>query len=348
MSGPRLLFSSFLVILWVTLVAVPAQAFQVDLYLGEAAISNAAEAGAGSELRALDEVLQRLTGELNQSLVAQLGIQASDLRGLVLSRQVVQRRLSSVTGEPQTVLRHQVSFDAEAIHRLLRDRGVPVWGRERPALLLWLAVEDAQGVRMVTEGALTPWLNELERRYGLVLIQPLADAEDLAQIGVTDIRGGFIEATDASAQRYGAGVAVMLDLRQLDDRWVARLLWRSGGQDFSRVFPAISEAVALDQALAILLQSLAETYAQLDDGVSDGERLLRVRGVREQLHYREVMAHLTQLSAVESVRLVAAEGDVIELVVRVRGTRFEQLLALGGVLVIESESADGSLQLRLM
>jgi hypothetical protein len=318
------------------------------LYVGEAAIADASEAGTRSELRALDEVLQRLTGQLNHSMVEQLAVQPSDLSPLILSRQVVRRALLQPDGQTIDVLRQQVNFDPEAIDQLLRDRAVPVWGRERPALLLWVAVDDEQGVRLADSRQVDAMVSELARRYGLTVIQPLGDAIDLAQVSITDIRGGFVEAAQDSMMRYGAGVVVMLDLRQEGSTWLARLFWRHDGRDFSQTFPAISKAVAMDQVLASLLQSLAERYAMIDDGLADGERRVLISGVREQVHYREVMAHLTQLSAVESLRLVAADGDTIELVVRVRGSRFEQVLALGGVLSVEDLSADGTLRLRLM
>jgi len=318
------------------------------LYVGEAAIADASEAGTRSELRALDEVLQRLTGQLNHSMVEQLAVQPSDLSPLILSRQVVRRALLQPDGQTIDVLRQQVNFDPEAIDQLLRDRAVPVWGRERPALLLWVAVDDEQGVRLADSRQVDAMVSELARRYGLTVIQPLGDAIDLSQVSITDIRGGFVEAAQDSMMRYGAGVVVMLDLRQEGSTWLARLFWRHDGRDFSQTFPAISKAVAMDQVLASLLQSLAERYAMIDDGLADGERRVLISGVREQVHYREVMAHLTQLSAVESLRLVAADGDTIELVVRVRGSRFEQVLALGGVLSVEDLSADGTLRLRLM
>jgi hypothetical protein len=318
------------------------------LYVGEAAIADASEAGTRSELRALDEVLQRLTGQLNHSMVEQLAVQPSDLSPLILSRQVVRRTLLQPDGRTIDVLRHQVNFDPEAIDQLLRERAVPVWGRERPALLLWVALDDDQGVRLADSRQVDAMVSEVARRYGLTVIQPLGDAIDLAQVSITDIRGGFVEAAQGSAMRYGAGVVIMLDLRQEGSTWLARLFWRHDGRDVSQTFPAISMAVAIDQVLASLLQSLAEHYAQFDDGLADGEHRVLISGVREQVHYREVMAHLTQLSAVESLRLIAADGDTIELVVRVRGSRFEQVLALGGVLSVEDRSADGTLRLRLM
>jgi len=317
-------------------------------YVGEAEIADARDAGPASELRALDEVLQRLTGQLNQSMVEQLEVQPNELLPLILSRQVVRRNLVQPDGRQLSVLRHQVHFDSEAVNQLLRERSVPVWGRERPALLLWVAVEDEQGARLADGQQVAGLVSELARRYGLTVIQPLGDATDLAQVGLTDIRGGFVEASQAAAARYGAGVVVMLDLRQDGATWLARLFWQHGNREFSRTFPAISMAVAIDQVLVSLLQSLAEQYAQLDDGLADGEQRVLISGVRERVHYREAMAHIEMLSAVESVRLISARDDTIELIVRVRGTQFERVLALGGVLQVEDRSADGVLRLRLM
>jgi hypothetical protein len=42
-----------------------------------------------------------------------------------------------------------VSFDGEAIERVLRESGQTVWGTERPLTLVWLAVDWGQGEREI-------------------------------------------------------------------------------------------------------------------------------------------------------------------------------------------------------
>jgi len=46
-------------------------------------------------------------------------------------------------------LRLWTRFDSRAVDGLLREAALPTWGRVRPSLLVWLAVEDAAGRTLV-------------------------------------------------------------------------------------------------------------------------------------------------------------------------------------------------------
>ncbi|HSH27459.1 MAG TPA: DUF2066 domain-containing protein, partial [Wenzhouxiangella sp.] len=207
-----------------------------SLYTGEVPVEADARISTGEQLDALDQVLARLTGRFDGSLVAELGLDAGSLRNLVLSQQLVRRRIIDAEGEASEELRLQVDFDQPSINELLKRNGLPRWGRERPAILLWAVIEDQAGTRFVEAPRLEYVIGDQARRLGLEVIRPLGDAMDLTEISPQDVRGGFLGSAEASARRYGAGVIAMLDLRVQEPDpespwWTGRWRWRIEGAE---------------------------------------------------------------------------------------------------------------------
>jgi len=103
-----------------------------------------------------------------------------------------------------------ISLERDAIERVLRQAGAPVWGTERPLTLVWLAVDWGMGEREIV-GADDPVrlpgdarsidrnkllrerVQEVAGRRGIPVVFPLLDLEDLTNVSFSDIWGGFDE-----------------------------------------------------------------------------------------------------------------------------------------------------------
>jgi len=73
-----------------------------------------------------------------------------------------------------------IQFDETAIKKLLRSQNLPVWGAQRPAVLVWLAVRDGQNRYILRNQDASPIrdaVNAEGQRRGLPLIwQPHREA----------------------------------------------------------------------------------------------------------------------------------------------------------------------------
>ena len=318
------------------------------LYTGEAVLT-ADEPEQAAALRALDEVLARLTGITDRSLVDELALDASVLRLLVSSQQRVRRSVLGPDDQPlPDQLRLRIDFDAPGVDELLRRNGLPRLGRERPAILLWLAVESATGVELQGGPYLEQEISEQARRLGLDVVRPLGDLIDLADIEVWDIRGGFLDMAEVSARRYGTQLIAMLDLRSLHEGWLGRWFWRLDGRDAAVQLAADSRSAVVAAGLEGLLGQMAERFAVGADAEHATQRRVVVSGIDSDVQYAEVLRHLEALGAVSDVLVLSARGAELELQLRLRSPGLEDGLALGGVLAIEERRMDGSLLLRLI
>jgi hypothetical protein len=317
-----------------------------DLYTGQGALDADAPDATAALFEALDEVLVRLTGQVDAPMRERLGLGLAQARALVQSQQRVQVPVVDELGEIDQALRLQFEFNADALERSLADAAIPRLGRERPELLLWFAIDDGREIRLASDPALELVLAEQSRRLGLDLLRPIGDALDLGEVGAADIRGGFLDASDNALLRYQADVPVMLDLRQLDETlWEARWFWRIDGLDRSINRRADSPRPLLAEGLEAILAGLAQRYAILPDALGARRQPVVISPIDDEFQYAEALRHLEGLSMVESVRVVAARGRSVDFELMLRSGGFDDALALGGLLVVRERLPDGRLAL---
>lgn len=318
-----------------------------DLYVGETVLEPDETISASALLQALDQVLVRLTGMVDESPVARIGLRAADVTALLQSQQRVRVERLDEEGERDTEVRLRADFHPPSVDRLLQEHELPRWGSERPAILVWVAEQDDDGVRLSADPFLEQVLAEQARRYGLEVIRPLGDALDMAEVDVADIRGGFLDAAENGMQRYRAGMVAMLDLRQSEDYWSGRWFWRLDGRDRGLNLTADSRPEIIEAGLASLLTALAARYGVIADDLDHGTRRVVVDGIVDPVQYGEVLRYLGGLSMVDGLQVVRARDRRVEFDLAVSGGRLADVIALSRLLIIDRQDFDGTLHLRL-
>lgn len=316
-----------------------------DLYVGEATVTDAARVDVEAQLLALDEVLFRLTGE--EDLRARLSVSATDLPLLIQSRQVIQKRWRDVSDQWQTGLAERVEFDPVAIDQRLMSANVPKWGAERASVLVWAVIDEGSDSQLLDDPIAERAMTDAARVYGLDLVRPLADALDLADISIADIRGGFLDQLTSGLTRYEATVGVMLDLRTDGENWLSRVAWRIDGVDGGQSFIGQSVSEVLNSSFRGLLRAMVRRYAADPSSAGIGLSRLRVLNISESVQYAEVLNYLRSLSVVESVRLTKAGNSQLEFEVVLRGTNLNDVLSVGQTLEVVGVHRDGFIELQL-
>ena len=320
-------------------------AFVETLYTGEAVLSSEGGERTSAQLVALDQVLFRLTGQADAR--QRLAIDAGNVARLIQSQQMIERQWLDRQGALEAQLRLRVEFDSIALDQRLAEAQVRRWGRERVSVLTWAAIEQAFSVRLLDDPVLERALKQWADVYGLDLVRPLGDALDLAQLDLLDIRGGFLDQTSSGLQRYGAGVALMLDLRPEGTDWLARAFWRIDSVDGGRIFRAPTRVAVLADALEGLLQALIDRYATDLNDTSTQTKTLRLVGMDDPVQYAEALQYLNGLSVVNDLRLIEASNAEMVFEVVVQGDNLIDLLAVGQTLEVTGTAPSGLIDLRL-
>jgi uncharacterized protein len=319
------------------------------LYEASVPVADQSEAERTRAMRdALGVVLVRISG---QQAAAQLEVVSDLVRSA--PRMVQQFRYETL--EQGRGLRLVVRFDPRAVQRAAIDLGVPVWGDERPALLVWLAYDDGSRRGLLDEFApegIARMLTEVAELRGVPVIVPLMDLEDRTALAFTDVWGGFEDRILAASERYRPNAVLVGRLFRVDsDRWSARWsLYEDDTAGYAETAPGMLATVVGD-GIHWVADGFGRRFAVMPDARRDGRTRLLVEGITDMGAYATLYRYLEGLSPVGSVAVEGAEGDRMTFALELRGTvqQLQQAIALGSRLRPGDpvESLDGSLHYRL-
>ena len=236
-------------------------------------------------------------------------------------------------------------FDRNAIKRVLDGAGQPVWGADRPVILVWLALDAGRGRRSIlraesaadalpirTDEALTFDMEQLDEvriviveaaeARGMPVLLPLVDAEDLSRLSFAELWGDFGDPVMAASARYGADAVLIGRARGQRVRWTLlqgdeRIDWQGSLADGPN-------------ATADWLGGRLATYAD-----SAGKIRLSVAGVNSLEDYGVLTSYLNSIAVVESFDVSRVNGDHIEFEVTVRGDSDRLMRAMRGSRILQ-------------
>jgi hypothetical protein len=231
----------------------------------------------------------------------------------------------------------RVGFDARALRTWMLARGLPVWGDDRPSVMLWLAI-DLEGNRTIVgaddQTGVQAALAEVTGERGLPLQLPLLDAQDLAHVQFGDIWGGFDSSLRDATERYAAdailiGRATGPTLDQLFVNW--RLIQGESVEDWRGT---------LLEGIEHTADVLAARYASTSAGAEQQLRV-SVSGLASGQAYTRVLRYLQALTLVSSVRVERVAGNKAEFMLVTMGEpeKLSRELELSGFLASEGKGA---------
>lgn len=335
-------------LLFFAIATLPAYAVEVPgLYTAEVPLDEEADNPRDDAYKtALVEVLMRISGSAIAGNEA-----AIDEMFPVPAAYVTQFR----PGDEDTLW---VSFEGEAIERVLRANGQMVWGNDRPLTLVWLAVDWGQGEREIIAAGdpdrlpqqsrsidrnrlLRERILEIAADRGLPLVFPLLDTTDLQSVTFSDIWGGFDERIIEASRRYDANSILIGRVRPSSsqrNRWT----YSFGGQTYSWSGPP-------EQVVGQIADLLAAEFSVGGNAPLEAVAL-NISGIHTLDAYGAVQKKLEGISLIENVRIAEVAGHVVSYEVEVRGgaERLRRALRFAGLLEREgSRDFGGSGQLAL-
>jgi hypothetical protein len=313
-------------------------------YNAELTISsqNAAERR-GATIRALGQVLVRLTGNPQAAANPVIRRASSNIDSLVLESKVRQDS-DTVNGVPvyKTVL--SVSFNPDSVDALLAGAGLKFWTSTRPKPILWLAIDDGRGPRLVT-GQQTNVVKPLATRgleRGMRFLLPAGTSVEQAAVpSILALNGPALQVL---TNRYRNDAQLVGKVYRRAPGWAADWLLSQDGVELARWSFADSDprrviASGVDEGA----NAIAKRDAVLLDTGAAGPQLVEVSGVNSQGDFIRLMSYLQTLAVVRKVTVVEARpGSLrlqLDLGVGMRG--FLPMVSTGTVLVPDSEPAIG-------
>lgn len=306
--------------LFALLFGTGAQAVEVrGLYEGRVPVSVQSESARQAGTRAaLAQVFVKVTGRPETAAAPALAPALEQADSLA-------QRFGYSGGRPGEPLELVVGFDAAAVDALLRQAGESFWASDRPATLVWVALESPPDPpRLVGShdpSEATALIARQARARGVPMLFPLLDLREQAEVTPEMIAGGEELALIVAAQRYLTEEVASVYLRQTAEGWSARWtlhdetateLWESSGPTLA---PVLESGV---NTLADLLAAEARSRPSVVN-LPEGRLAVRVRGVYGFDDYARLRAYLDSLSSVRAVVLREAAEDTLVFELTARG-----------------------------
>ncbi len=347
----------FLKLLGILLVVLPAHAVEVtDLYQAKVTVvSQSANDRNNALKRAMQAVLLKVGGQrsvLNNQAIKQ---------GVSKYQQYIVQFSYKKENEQRLLI---ASFNEKKINQLFHQAQLPLWGNLRPQILLWLVQEQGLARNIIAESSLSIFPKQIQTfsiQRGLPISLPLMDLTDLNDISTADVWGRFSAPIKAASTRYQAEAVAVIrisnssllpqnnssqecDLLCRQDQYA--LDWRlftdaqttsanmslredqnSIPSDFSiNQLKGNDVSQLLTQALADITQQIYQYYAL---NITDNRQIeINVANINSMQRYVDVNHFLNNLSSVNSVQLISAQGENRRFLLHLLGSKSALLASL--------------------
>jgi hypothetical protein len=265
--------------------------------------------------RALLQVLNRLTGDRSASARPGVGQELRNARQYVDGYDYRQDEgISPTTGAPTYDTTLVVRFDQDKVDNMVAALGLPVWPQPRPKPVLWLAIDDGHGPRLVGLAQSVAARSVLDRAVvrGFKLGLPGGSAAEQAAVGA--IWRGDVAAVARLSSRYSPPMQLIGKLYRSPVGWKAdwtfvdsgRVLstWSSEERDARRAMSAGADGAA---------DALVKRYAKAGEAGPAGIYRVTFTGIDSSEDFMRLSGYLQGMPVVRRVIPVRATPQGLEV-----------------------------------
>lgn len=239
----------------------------------------------------------------------------------------------STTDSSQYLLK--IRYEPNDINRLLKKAGVVYWGEIRPLILVWLAVTDKENTTEIIGNEMPDEVftavKHQSRRFGLPLIFPVMDVDDVSQISPEDIEALALPTLKEAARRYAPDALLIGNIKQTPHDFQSQWQLILGKEQWKWEITDKSSDALIAALMHQVSQTLARHYVVKSINIPELWLKLEVMNITQRNDLSDLLKHLKKVPLVQQVQLLEVSSDVVELSVLVRGSfdAFQKNAAIG-------------------
>ncbi|MCK4607850.1 MAG: DUF2066 domain-containing protein [Gammaproteobacteria bacterium] len=259
--------------------------------------------------KALLQILIKVTGNTQIATLPDIK-QALTTAGTVVDKY---NYLEKTTPDGQKQLSLEVKFDPKSVQQLLTTTNQPIWGVNRPLILIWLEVTDQNGDNIISssnnDGAVTKTLEQNAKQLGLPIILPMMDLQDINNVSTSDITESNLSAIKIASDRYQVNTIVLGHIIQTPNQtWQSSWSLMVAGDVINWNFNANSVVEILTTLTDNMATALAQRFAiQSNNSLSSAltnKVTILVANVNGLNQYADILNYLQSLSAVSKATVI--------------------------------------------
>ncbi len=291
------------------------RAFAGDVYTAEVAVRGQGEAEREAAFaRGLAQVLGKLSGDRQAASQPGVGRELRRAGEYVSHYDYRQDETVTSSGSPTYRTMLVVQFQDSAVDALAATLGIPVWPQPRPKPVLWLAIDDGSGPRLVglSKSAVARSVLDRAIQRGYRLGLPSGSAAEQAAVGA--IWRGDTAAVARASQRYNPPMQLVGKLYRDGGGWTAdwifvdrgRVLarWSESGADARSVMATGADGAA---------DALTKRYAKRSAVGPAGTYAVTFQGLDSADDYIRLSGYLQGLAVVRGIKPLTANADGVVL-----------------------------------
>jgi len=253
----------------------------------------------------------------------------------------------------QGVTRFVAHIDQAALEQLIRQANGTLWTEERPPILLWLVIDEADGRRfgnLAEEDALWEAMTQEFEALGLNLRRPLYDLPDELLVSPEALWQRDFGAVIEASARYGMTHLLLGRMIRLSEgRTIAEWVYSDGTEEHSSTVQADSMTSLIAPGIQLATTQMRLRYAvELTGTATQRSLIISVSNVISLEDYKAVVSAMESIQTLERVRTVAVDGDTLTLEV-IGVSEPETLIRLmASVKALEWQTSDSEAGLSLV
>lgn len=285
------------------------------IYQAEVPVNSQGEAERSSGFaRALGAVLSKVSGDRNAMGRPGVGAELRNAKNYVDGYDYRQDDGTSATGAPTFRTMLIVRFKPDDVNALAGALGLPIWPQPRPKPVVWLAINDGSGPRLVglqQANAARPLLNRaIERGFSLGL--PSGNAAEQVLVGA--IWRQDSAAVARASSRYSPPMQLIGKLYRDNGGWTADWVFVDAGKVLATWSTKDADARrAMASGADGAADALIKRYAKRGAAGQPGTYRLIFNGVDSADDYLRLIGYLQKMAVVRKITPVRANGNSLEL-----------------------------------
>ena len=213
-------------------------------------------------------------------------------------------------------------FDMRAVNRVLKQAGLPEWGKNRPVVLVWLAVNEGRGSYLMgseDESEIKASLDREAGRRGLPLIYPLLDLEDTAAVSERDIGKRSLDKIEEASERYHPDAILVAEMTKQNGRkWSSNWQYKPGDRWLGIGRKQIDLEILTAEMIDRLANELASLYAH---GGEESHIWVKVEDLASVKDYAGMSQYMESLSMVQMAFVEQVEANAAWYRMKITGNR---------------------------
>lgn len=205
-----------------------------------------------------------------------------------------------------------VDFSSDAVNNLLNQLGQPMWGKNRPLILVWFATQNQAAPQLLNtnDNESIKILNNSTKHRGLPIILPILDLTDLQTIQPADVWAPFINVIRKASLRYSPDAILIIRLDQSNpNNLISHWALLSQDKQFTWDVKSNDEKTILQTGVDDVTELLAKQFSVTKSEQSSNDITITITNLKNVDDYAKIFHYLNELSGVTNVEVQNVSAD---------------------------------------